>query len=87
MSKALFLAGCFLIGASISGVISYGASIIPSLRLWAFWLLIVIFCIYITAMICDDYLCQYFEIPRQQFITLMIGSFLMFLIGGSIQWV
>ncbi len=86
MNRFLFLAGCFLIGVAISGIVSYSASILPSLRLWSFWLLIVVFCIYAIAMICDDYLCQYFEIPRQQFIALIIGSFLMLLIGGLIQW-
>ncbi|MBP0020273.1 MAG: hypothetical protein J7647_22300 [Cyanobacteria bacterium SBLK] len=86
MSKILLLSGCFMIGVAIVGTVSYSASIISSLRPWAFSLLIIKFLVFITIIICDDFIIQYWEIPREKFISLIIGSFLTFLIGGLIQW-
>jgi hypothetical protein len=86
IERCLFLGGCFLIGVGLTGFVSYTTLIFPELRFWGVWMLILISGVLAVACLTDDYICQYLEMPYQQFIALLIGIILTLILGGFIQW-
>ena len=86
MAKVYISLGSFLLGASISGLISYSSLLFPRLRQWGLSLMLLTFLIFILVAVCDDYIIACLRITRKAFIFSVVGISLSLIFGGLIQW-
>ncbi len=87
MGKFFLLAGYFLTGVSAVGLFSYTAYAFESLRMYSFWLVMVVALLFIAAALADDFLASALGLTYQQYIGTLVSAIAVILIGGVLMWV
>ena len=86
MGRIYSLLAVFSLGAGLAGLPSYSALLFPSIRPWSIYLALVVFALFLTAAICDDYLAQALGGNYQAYLFGLIGLALTLVTGAAIQW-
>lgn len=86
IARLYCLAASFLIGVSLSGIISYSAYTFPYLRKWAFSMLLIYIAVLMISCILDEQAANWLGLPYRAYIALLVSLSFCLLIGGIIQW-
>lgn len=86
IARLYCLASSFLIGVSLSGIISYSAYTFPSLRKWAFSVLLIYTAALMISCILDEQAANWLGLPYRAYLAVIISLTCCLLIGGIIQW-
>jgi hypothetical protein len=86
MSKLYQIVGCFFLGVSLTGLISYSSYTFQVLKNWGISLGVIALGMLIIAAITDDAAIAYLKINRLTYLGCVIAVAFLLIIGVVIQW-
>lgn len=86
MNKIYSLAGYFLLGMAVIGIVSYSCQTFTRLKPWGQSLGAISLIVLILLAITDDAMINYLKITRLAYLGIIIGSTIFLLVGVLIQW-
>lgn len=87
MGKFYTLLGSFLVGVSTVGLFSFTAYAFETLRMYSFWLVVVVALVLLAGAVADEFFAEALGLSIQQYIGWMIATVVILILGGTIAWV